>query len=388
MIPAGPYDAILVLSFGGPEGPDDVVPFLENVTRGRRIPPERLAEVAGHYAHFGGVSPINPATRRLIAALDAELTARGPRLPIYWGNRNWRPMLADTVAQMAADGVRRAVCFVTSAYGGYSSCRQYLQDIAAARAQVGVGAPVIDKLRPFFDHPGFVHPFADATRAALASLEPGLAADAPLVFSAHSVPLAQPAVAEYAAEVGEASRLVAELVGGGHRWSVAWQSRSGPPSQPWLGPTTLDELAALAAGGARAVVVVPIGFIADHLEVVYDLDTDAAAHARRLGLAWARAATPGTAPEFVAMIGELIAERTDPAARRRGLGTLAPRPLDCPDDCCTAPPRPASAERGPRERGPREPGPTEPGPPEPGHSETGPAEPGHSETGPAETGPR
>jgi len=339
VIPTGPYDAILVLSFGGPEGPDEVLPFLENVTRGRQIPPERLAAVAGHYAQFGGVSPINAATRDLMAALTLQVAVGGPQLPIYWGNRNWRPLLADTVAQMAADGVGRAVCFVTSAYGGYSSCRQYLEDIARARAQVGAGAPVIDKLRPFFDHPGFIDPFVRSTRAALASLEPDLAGRAHLVFSAHSVPLAQAEVTDYAAEVAEASRLVAERVGAGHPWSLAWQSRSGPASQPWLEPEIGDRLTALAGAGAGAVVVVPIGFIADHLEVVYDLDTEAAGLGRRLGLHLVRAATPGTAPDFVAMIPELIAERTDPTTSTRRLGSLPPRPADCPDGCCLPRPR-------------------------------------------------
>jgi len=342
VISAGPYDAILVLSFGGPEAPEDVMPFLENVTRGRHVPPERLAEVAGHYARFGGVSPINAATRDLIAALTNEIAVRGPQLPIYWGNRNWHPLLRDTIARMADDGRRRAVCFVTSAYGGYSSCRQYLDDIARARAEVGSAAPVVDKLRPFFDHPGFIDPFVRATRAALESLDPEARAGAHLVFSAHSVPLAQAAVTDYAAEVAEASRLVADRVGGGRRWAVAWQSRSGPPSQPWLEPAIGDHLAALGAEGVGSVVVVPIGFIADHLEVVYDLDIEAAGQARSLGLQLVRAATPGTEPDFVAMIPELIAERTDPDATRRGLGTLAPRPIDCPDGCCPAPARPPS----------------------------------------------
>jgi len=342
VIPAGAYDAILVLSFGGPEGPDDVVPFLQNVTRGRKIPPDRLAEVAGHYARFGGVSPINAATRDLIAALGREVAVRGPQLPIYWGNRNWHPLLADTVEQMTADGVRRAVCFATSAYGGHSSCRQYLDDIALARARVGPAAPVIDKLRPYFDHPGFIGPFVEATSAALASLDPEVRGGAHLVFSAHSVPLAQPAVTDYAAEVTEASRLVAERVGGRHPRAVVWQSRSGPPSQPWLQPGILDHLTELAAGGGQAAVVVPIGFIADHLEVVYDLDIEAVEHARRLGLGLVRATTPGTSPAFVAMITELIAERTDPTTVRRALGTGPVRPIDCPDGCCSAPGRGSS----------------------------------------------
>jgi protoporphyrin/coproporphyrin ferrochelatase len=328
------YDAFLLLSFGGPEAPADVMPFLENVTRGRGVPPERLASVAEHYHRFGGVSPINGCNRALIEALRPTLD-----LPIYWGNRNWHPFLPDTVRQMAADGVRRAVCFTTSAYSGYSACRQYREDIARARDAVP-GAPVIDKLRPFFDHPGFIGPFADATVAALAKLPPGSRPGANLVFTAHSIPLAQSVTSAYSEQIEEACRLVAGAVADGtgddHPWALVWQSRSGPPTQPWLEPDVIDHLTALADAGTRAVVVVPIGFVADHLEVVYDLDTVAAAHAASLGVEMVRAATPGTAPAFVEMVGSLIAEREHPAAPRVGLGRLETSGL-CDEGCCPPP---------------------------------------------------
>jgi protoporphyrin/coproporphyrin ferrochelatase len=303
-----PYDAVLVLSFGGPEGPDDVLPFLENVTRGRGVPAGRLATVAAHYERFGGVSPINAANRALIAALRAELAARGPDLPVYWGNRNWHPLLADAVARMADDGVRRAACFVTSAYGGYSSCLQYVEDIERARSAVGERAPRIEKLPLFFDHPGFVGPFVESTTAALGRLAPEVRAGAHVAFTAHSVPRAQPGADDYAAQVGAASGLVAGCLDGDHPWAVAWQSRSGAPGQPWLEPDIVDHLTALAQAGAPAAVIVPIGFVADHLEVVYDLDVQAMAAAAALGLPVARAATPGTAPAFVSMIRQLVVE--------------------------------------------------------------------------------
>jgi len=328
------YDAFLLLSFGGPEGPDDVLPFLENVTRGRGVPPERLAEVAGHYRHFGGVSPINDQCRALIAALEPHLD-----LPVYWGNRNWHPMLADTLRTMRADGVRRAIAFVTSPYGGYSACRQYWDDIARARAEVGDGAPEVDKIRHYHDHPGFVEPFADAVRAAWT---PG----ARLVFTAHSIPLAMevhsgPDGHRYTAQLNEAASLVAGAVGV-DEWDLVWQSRSGPPSVPWLEPDVNDHLEALAKAGATAVVAAPIGFISDHLEVIWDLDNEAAATASGLGIDWRRVATPGTDPRFVAMVAELVAERTAGAARRK-LGEL-PVWDACPLDrsrvgCCTIPGR-------------------------------------------------
>jgi ferrochelatase len=339
------YDAFLLVSFGGPEGPADVMPFLENVTKGRGVPRERLAEVARHYDAFGGVSPINEQCRDLLAAIGKDFAAAGLDLPLYWGNRNWHPFLADTVAQMAADGVRHAIAFITSAYGSYSSCRQYLDDIEAARAQVR-GAPRIDKIRHFFNHPGFIGPVTQAARAAITALPPVVRHDAWLVFTAHSVSAAMaaasgPAGGLYPAQLGEAARLVAVQLAAeeGHErpWRLAYQSRSGPPAVPWLGPDICDELADLAAVGAPAVVVVPVGFVSDHVEVLYDLDIEAAQAAERLGLPMARAATPGTDPRFVSMITELVVERRSQPAHVQALGSLPPAPDSCPNDCCRAP---------------------------------------------------
>jgi protoporphyrin/coproporphyrin ferrochelatase len=346
------YDAFLLVSFGGPEGPGDVLPFLQNVTRGRGVPPERLAEVAHHYELFGGVSPINRQCRDLLTAVAKDFAAAGLDLPLYWGNRNWHPYLADTVARMAADGVTHALAFVTSAYGSYSSCRQYLDDIEAARAQAGPGAPRIDKIRHFFNHPGFVGPFTEAALAAIRSLSPSVSHDAFLVFTAHSVPEAMaaasgPAGGLYPAQLAEASRLIAgrlaEAEGHERPWRLVYQSRSGPPSVPWLGPDVCDHLTALAAEGAPGVVVVPVGFVSDHLEVVHDLDLEAAKVARGLGLPMARAATPGTHPRFVSMITELVSERRGQLASARALGSLGPGPDFCPNDCC---PRPAFRQAG------------------------------------------
>ena len=276
-----PYDALLLLSFGGPEGPDDVLPFLENVVRGRGVPRERLLEVAEHYRHFGGVSPINAQNRALLAALRTGLDP----LPVYWGNRNWHPLVEDTVATMRDDGVGRALVFVTSAYTSYSGCRQYLDDLTRARAAVGAGAPELVKLRHYFNHPGFVEPNADAVRAALATLPDPDAAR--LVFTAHSVPVSMeetsgPGGHLYTAQLREASRLVATAVRGeGADFDLVWQSRSGPPSVPWLEPDINDHLAGLAARGVPAVTVSPIGFVSDHVEVLWDLDEEAAATAAR-----------------------------------------------------------------------------------------------------------
>ena len=338
------YDAFLLVSFGGPEGPDDVMPFLENVTRGRRVPPERLARVAEHYYAVGGVSPINEQCRDLLGAIRAAFPAAGLSLPVYWGNRNWTPYLADTVRTMADDGVRRAVALVTSAYSSYSSCRQYLEDIERARAAVGPGAPRIDKIRRFFNHPGFIEPFAESTRAALATLPADLRDDAHLVFTAHSIPVAMAEASgpggtnRYMAELTGAAGLVAERAGGTHPWTLAYQSRSGPPSQPWLEPDVRDHLGELSKSGTKAVVVIPVGFVSDHMEVQHDLDVEAAETAGSLGLAFARAATPGRHPRFVAMITELVRERFALPAEDQGrlvaLGDMGVPSHDCPADCC------------------------------------------------------
>ncbi|SEG12271.1 ferrochelatase [Thermomonospora echinospora] len=328
------YDALLLVSFGGPEGPQEVIPFLENVTRGRNIPRQRLEQVAEHYYLFGGVSPINRHCRELKAAIEADLAAHGIDLPVYWGNRNWTPYLADTVRQMAADGVRRAAAFVTSAYSGYSSRGQYADDIARARAEVP-GAPEIDKLRTYYNHPGFVEPFVEATHAALDRLPAELRDGAHVAFTAHSVPLDQPGRERYAAELADIAAVVAERAAPGHDRALVYQSRSGPPTQPWLEPDIGDHLRKLHAAGTRAVVVVPIGFVSDHMEVKYDLDVEAAELAAELGLAFERAATPGTHPRYVAMVRELLLERTaGPDAPRPALGTLGPHPDDCTAGCC------------------------------------------------------
>ena len=337
------YDAVMILSFGGPEGPDDVAPFLANVTAGRDIPPERLAEVAGQYHQVGGSSPINGQCRHLKAALAECLAAAGHNLPVYWGNRNWAPYVADTVAEMAAAGHRRALAVATSAYSSYSGCRQYLEDIAAARATVGSAAPVIDKVRAYHDHPGFVEPFADSVIEARRSLPEKVQPGASLVFTAHSIPLWMAAGCDYVPQLEQTASLVAARAGF-NSWTTAWQSRSGPPSAPWLEPDINDHLIQLASGrpgGARAVVLAPIGFVTDHMEIVWDLDVTASATAADLGISLARATTPGTGPDprFVAMWQELIEERLDPGRPRRTLGERADR---CPAACCPSG-RPASA---------------------------------------------
>jgi ferrochelatase len=338
------YDAFALLSFGGPEKPDDVLPFLRNVVRGRGVPDERLAEVAEHYQHFGGVSPINQQCRDLLAAVEADFADNGIKLPTYWGNRNWHPLLEDTVAQMRDDGVTAALGFATSAYGGYSSCRQYWEDIDRARAKVGPRAPEITKLRQFHDHPGFVEPHADAVRAALGTLDPARRGSTRLVFTAHSIPAsmartAGPSGGRYQAQLTETAELVRARAAADLPWDLVWQSRSGPPQLPWLEPDVNDHLTALAERGVTDVVVSPIGFVSDHLEVIWDLDNEAADTAERLGLGYARAATPGTDPRFVAMIRHLVEERTAERPQDR-LGTL-PVWDACLADCCPSPQRPA-----------------------------------------------
>lgn len=331
-----PYDAILVVSFGGPEGMADVMPFLENVTRGRNIPPDRLLEVAHHYELFGGVSPLNGQNRALVAALEAELAAHDTRLPVYWGNRNWQPFLADTLRQMRDDGMRRALAFVTSAYSSYSGCRQYREDIARAQAEVGPGAPAVDKLRTFHNHPGFVAANAEHLRAAIDQLPAERQAGAHIAFTAHSIPLAMAERSDYQPQLLDTAGLVAEAVGRAD-WALVWQSRSGPPSQPWLEPDILDHLAELRGRGVREVVVAPIGFISDHMEVLYDLDTEARDFCAAAGMTLVRARTAGTHPAFVAMLRELVQERLDPTQPRRALGARGPGRDLCPADCCPAP---------------------------------------------------
>jgi ferrochelatase len=347
-----PVDALLVLSFGGPEGPDDVIPFLERVTSGRGVPRERLVEVAHHYDHFGGVSPINQLNRELIDRIRARLDAAGLVLPVYFGNRNWHPLVEDTVAEMANDGLQRALVLATSAYGGYSACRQYHEDITRAREVVGPTAPELIKLRHFFDHPDFVAAVADAVRAARARLEPGQRDQSRLVFTAHSIPTAADRMAgrpdegghRYSRQVAEAARLVAENVGITD-YDVVWQSRSGPPSVPWLEPDIIDHLETLHAKAVPAVVISPVGFVSDHVEVVWDLDNEARewAHEHRMG--FARAATAGADERFAAMVVELVREqceglpaRTLGAVPSEGVGING---APCGPDCCLPPSQPS-----------------------------------------------
>jgi len=335
------YDAILVTSFGGPEGPDDVMPFLENVLRGKNVPRERMLQVAEHYYHFGGKSPINDQNRLLITALNNELDEHGPRLPIYWGNRNWHPMLADTLRQMKADGVGRALAFVTSAYSSYSSCRQYREDIARAQAAVGDGAPVVDKIRAFHNHPGFVEAVVDRIQHALMEIPESRRERAQLIYTAHSIPLAMAQGCDYEKQLRETGRLVAEELG--HKeWRLVYQSRSGPASQPWLEPDILDWLRELKEQGDASgdVVIAPIGFVSNHMEILFDLDTQARDLCAQLGLNMVRAQTVGTHPRFIRMIRELICERIDTSQPRLALGVLGARPDICPTDCCPIPQRP------------------------------------------------
>jgi ferrochelatase len=332
------YDAILLISFGGPERREDVMPFLENVTRGRNIPQERLLEVAEHYYHFGGKSPINDQCRELITALRQELDEHGIGLPIYWGNRNWDPFLADTLRQMRSDGVKHALGLVTSAYSSYSGCRQYRENVAAAQAAVGEGAPVVDKLRVFYNHPGFVEASALRVREALAQWPESERAAVRFVATAHSIPSSMAQTSDYEKQLRETTRLVAEALCF-EQWDLVYQSRSGPSNQPWLEPDILDHLKNLHAAGVRNVIVAPLGFISDHLEVLYDLDTEAQALAGELGMRMVRAATVGTHPVFIGMLRQLIAERLSPSEEKLAIGQFGPNHDVCPLDCCPAPQR-------------------------------------------------
>ncbi|HEX6544956.1 MAG TPA: ferrochelatase [Bryobacteraceae bacterium] len=332
-----PYQALLVMSFGGPERPEDVMPFLENVTRGRNTPRERLLEVAEHYYHFGGKSPINDQCRALIAALQAELDRFGPPLPVYWGNRNWHPFLKEALQQMKADGIQRALAFVTSAYSSYSGCRQYRENIEQAREVVGEGAPQVDKLRVFYNHPHFIEPSADRIREALSRFPAGQRIY--VIFTAHSLPLSLAKTSDYQKQLEETARLVAEQSGVEH-WKLVFQSRSGSPSQPWLEPDILDYLRKIRTLGIRQVVVAPIGFISDHMEVAYDLDIEAKDLAIELGMTLVRAATVGTHPVFIRMIRELMEERLDPAKPKLAIGRYGPYHDVCAADCCPVPVRP------------------------------------------------
>lgn len=334
------YDAILVVSFGGPESREDVIPFLENVLRGKNVPRERLLAVAEHYYHFDGRSPINHQTRELIAALENELAQKGPKLPVYWGNRNWHPMLADTLRQMKRDGIQRALAFVTSAYSSYSGCRQYREDIARAQSEVGSGAPEIDKLRVFFNHPGFIEATENRLRDALGQIPAETRQNLQVVYIAHSIPLSMASTCDYVRQLEEVRTLVSARLEVRND-ALVYQSRSGAPGQPWLEPDILDYLREVKSRTlASAVVLAPISFISDHMEVLYDLDIEASQLCESLTLPMARAKTVGVHPNFVAMIRELILERTEEKMAPRALGSLGPRTDICQESCCPAPHHP------------------------------------------------
>ena len=344
------YDAIVLAGFGGPEGQDDVIPFLRNVTRGRGIPDERLEEVAHHYRHFGGVSPINAQNRALKAALEAELASRGVELPVLWGNRNWDPYLREALQEAADRGFTRLIGLATSAYSSYSSCRQYREDFALALEQTGLGDRMqIDKVRQFFDHPGFVEPFVDGLRNAVAEfVERGIDAGAiRILFSTHSIPSADAERSgprdrgfgdggAYAAQHRAVAETVVREAGSDIPWQLVYQSRSGPATQPWLEPDVNDVIAGFAGAGVEAVVIVPLGFVSDHMEVLWDLDTEATEAAERLGLAVIRTPTQGTHPAYVRGLVDLVLERVNgtPTAERPAVTGLGPWYDVCRPGCC------------------------------------------------------
>lgn len=332
------YDAVLVMSFGGPEGRDDVIPFLDNVLRGRGVPEERKLEVAEHYYHFGGVSPINAQNRALITALEDELKAHGLDLPVYFGNRNWHPMIEDTLRQMRDDGVKRAIAFFTSAFSSYSGCRQYREDIMRAQEAVGEGAPEIDKIRVFYNHPNFVDVMASNVRDALGQWDAAERERVHVAFTAHSIPLSMAQYSAYEAQLNDACKLIAEAAGVTN-YALVYQSRSGAPHIPWLEPDIIDYMEDRHAAGVRDMVIVPVGFISDHMEVLFDLDTEAVETADELGMKMVRAGTVGTDPRFVAMIRELIQERMTQNPVRRALGARGPNHDICPMNCCLYQPR-------------------------------------------------
>jgi ferrochelatase len=351
-----PYDAILVVSFGGPEKEADVLPFLENVLRGKAVPRERMLAVAEHYYHFQGKSPINEQNRNLIAALRKELSDHNMFLPVYWGNRNWHPLLVDTIAQMGQDGIKHAMAFVTSAFSSYSGCRQYRENIDEARRIAGIGSPEVHKLRAFFNHPGFIEAVTDHVVQGLQELTPEQRGKAELIFTAHSIPLSMAQSSNYEVQLQEASRLVTERLenrrGGRTDFHLVYQSRSGAPNQPWLEPDVIDFLREYRSNGGRGpVVVVPIGFVSDHMEVLYDLDTEARALCSEVGLEMIRIPCAGTHPRFVSMIRELVQERIAIEAGmadvpRPILGRMAASHDFCLPDCCPAPQRPVSRPVG------------------------------------------
>ncbi len=344
------FDAVLFVSFGGPEKREDVIPFLENVLRGKPVPRERLLEVAEHYYHFGGVSPINAQCRELIDALRKELDSHGISLPIYWGNRNWDPLLPGTIRQMKADGIRRPLIYITSGFSCYSGCRQYRENVAAALQEADATEMEIGKIRVFYNHPDFVSVLTESVDRSIQSLadqsSDNAHSDVFVAFTAHSIPLSMSSTSDYEKQLLETCRLIAEnLQLPADRWKLVFQSRSGRPQDPWLEPDICDFLRSLATAGTRKVVISPVGFLSDHMEVLYDLDDEAKKCCDSLGMKMSRAATPGAHPKFVSMIRKLIQERISDGPREC-IGQYGPNHDVCPTDCCPAPPRPPMTSAG------------------------------------------
>ena len=334
-----PFDALLIVSFGGPEGPDDVMPFLENVLRGKNVPRERMLEVADHYSHFDGISPINEQNRELITAIKSDIAANGVDLPIYWGNRNWHPMLPDALRQMKDDGIKNALAFFTSIYSCYSGCRQYRENISDAQSSLGAEAPEVHKVRMAFNHPRFIAASVARVKDALSQIPTDRHAETHFVFTAHSIPMSMADNCKYSTQLNETCRLIMEAIGG-NPWDLVYQSRSGPPTQPWLEPDVCDFLTELKEkSDVKDVVMLPVGFISDHIEVLFDLDTEANERCEELGINLARAKTVGTHPEFVSMIRELVLERTS-GTEKQAIGCMPANWDVCPQDCCTYNPRP------------------------------------------------
>ena len=333
-----PFDALLVVSFGGPNGPDDVMPFLENVLRGKNVPRERMLEVSEHYQHFGGKSPINDQNLALIEAIKADLAANGINLPVYWGNRNWHPLFADTLEQMKKDGIKKSLAFFTSIFSCYSGCRQYRENIIEAQEQVGPDAPEVHKLRMAFNHPLYIGASADRVQKALDQIPESRRSAARVVFTAHSIPLSMAENCKYETQLNEASRLIMEAIGE-NPWDLVYQSRSGPPQQPWLDPDICDHIQALHdAGGIEDMVIMPVGFVSDHMEVMFDLDTEAMDLCKELSINMVRAGSVGVHPQFVSMVSQLILERTT-GAEKQAIGNMPANWDVCPKDCCTYTPR-------------------------------------------------
>ena len=333
-----PFDALLVVSFGGPNGPNDVMPFLENVLRGKNVPRERMLEVSEHYQHFGGKSPINDQNLALIEAIKADLAANGIDLPVYWGNRNWHPMFADTLEQMKKDGIKKSLAFFTSIFSCYSGCRQYRENIIEAQEQVGPDAPEVHKLRMAFNHPLYIGASADRVQKALDQIPESRRSAARVVFTAHSIPLSMAENCKYETQLKEASRLIMETIGE-NPWDLVYQSRSGPPQQPWLDPDICDHIQTLNdAGGIEDMVIMPVGFVSDHMEVMFDLDTEALDLCKELSINMVRARSVGVHPQFVSMVSQLILERTT-GAEKQAIGNMPANWDVCPKDCCTYTPR-------------------------------------------------